>query len=410
MGKPLSPSPSPSVPPTKVLGKRRNTMNSRSITYEEEMALALEASRKETGENEEEEDERPVVIVGPRKRSKKSAPPSAPEPDSPLPAPKRSRSASVTSEFVQPVPDATAVPETLDVAEQPMPEPSDEELAPAAPAPMRGRRGVGPRKGARKFPTPSVIDEHDDVPSRTGGKGRQPNQHSSRRGGHVGKRGGGHHGGNETNKRLNNLANNKTVRPASPPPFLTTWHLPDHLAHLQSHLPSDIPEPINIRNGAKLETIQERGVKVKWPTKRMTIGDMNKRVRNMLEYVTREQMLHAERQTRVLALEDAITSGRYQPITPEPTDLMDVDPLPLVQDEDVKLSLSTPGEDSALPKQALPTSVVNATSPSNQTLDNPTVVWMKLSTEEMLTDLVSGLIAFQDRYRPRNRRHLAATA
>ncbi|KAG8761067.1 hypothetical protein FRC14_007848 [Serendipita sp. 396] len=406
MGKPLSPSPSPSVQPTKALGKRRNTMNSRATTYEEEIALALEVSRKEANENDDDEDERPATFIS-RKRAKKSAPASAPEPESPAPPPKRSRSASVTSEFAQPIPDATPVPETLDVPEQPMPEPSDEEAAPAPPAPTRGKGRGGLRKGTRKFPTPSVIDEHDDAPSRTGGRGRQPNQYTPRRGG-PGKRGGGHHGAHETSKRINNPPNNKAVRPASPPPFLTTWHLPDHLAHLQSHLPSEIPEPITIRNGPKSETIQERGVKVKWPTKRMTVGDMNKRVRNMLEYVTREQALHIERQTRVAALEDAISSGRYQPITPEPTDLMDVDALPLIQDEDVKLNISIAGEDPMNLKQTSLATLVNRSSLIH-TPDNPTIAWMKMSTEEMLADLVSGLIAFQDRYRPRNRRHLAAT-
>ncbi|KIM31458.1 hypothetical protein M408DRAFT_21492, partial [Serendipita vermifera MAFF 305830] len=67
MQKQLSSSPSPPAVTQKVLGKRRNTMNSRATTYEEEMAAAIQASKNEFPENED-EDEIPIVIVGPRKR------------------------------------------------------------------------------------------------------------------------------------------------------------------------------------------------------------------------------------------------------------------------------------------------------------------------------------------------------
>jgi hypothetical protein len=55
----------------KAMGKRRNTMNSRATTYEEEMALAIQASKRESGEQED-DDESPVIIVGPRKKRKRS--------------------------------------------------------------------------------------------------------------------------------------------------------------------------------------------------------------------------------------------------------------------------------------------------------------------------------------------------
>jgi hypothetical protein len=76
-----SPSPSPPAVNQKVLGKRRNTMNSRATTYEEEMAAAIQASKNELPENEDDEDI-PVVIVGPRKRRKRSLAASVPEPES----------------------------------------------------------------------------------------------------------------------------------------------------------------------------------------------------------------------------------------------------------------------------------------------------------------------------------------
>ncbi len=81
MQKQVSSSPSPPAVTQKILGKRRNTMNSRATTYEEEMAAAIHASKIDLPENEE-EDDIPIVIVGPRKRRKRSLAASVPEPES----------------------------------------------------------------------------------------------------------------------------------------------------------------------------------------------------------------------------------------------------------------------------------------------------------------------------------------
>lgn len=79
-------SPSPSSPTTmtmaKAPNKRRNTMNSRATVYEEEMALAIQQSRLEAGEDDEEEDEAlPTQMFPPRKRRKRSEVASVPEQD-----------------------------------------------------------------------------------------------------------------------------------------------------------------------------------------------------------------------------------------------------------------------------------------------------------------------------------------
>lgn len=70
----------------KAMGKRRNTMNSRATTYEEEMALAIQASKSVLTymevDDPDDEDEVPVVIVGPRKKRKRSEATNVPEPDS----------------------------------------------------------------------------------------------------------------------------------------------------------------------------------------------------------------------------------------------------------------------------------------------------------------------------------------
>ena len=56
----------------------------------------------------------------------------------------------------------TPNPETLEVPEQPVPEPSDEEAL-APPPPPRGKRGGAPRKNARKNATPSIMDDNEGM-------------------------------------------------------------------------------------------------------------------------------------------------------------------------------------------------------------------------------------------------------
>ena len=78
-------------------------------------------------------------------------------------------------------------------------------------------------------------------------------------------------------------------------------------------LPTDIPQPLEVRgcgtglNGKDtVEGTVERGVKVKWPSKRMSVGDMNKRVRALVEWVGREQAGALDRGRRREALEKAL--------------------------------------------------------------------------------------------------------
>ena len=80
-----------------------------------------------------------------------------------VPSAKLSRSASVTSQQPEPIEHATSNPETLEVPEQPVQEPSDEE-APPAPPPPRGKRGGAPRKNVRKNASPSVLDDAEGMP------------------------------------------------------------------------------------------------------------------------------------------------------------------------------------------------------------------------------------------------------
>ncbi|KAH8119147.1 hypothetical protein DFH11DRAFT_1502092 [Phellopilus nigrolimitatus] len=136
-------------------------------------------------------------------------------------------------------------------------------------------------------------------------------------------------------------------------PMFTSWNLPDYLAHLQSILPSDMPPPLQIRGATSFfredvragspgagsadnagagsgeiadtqsekmasalanatESLTERGVKVKWPAKRMSVADMNKRVRALVEWVGREQALALDRERRKAALETALRAHQQQ--------------------------------------------------------------------------------------------------
>jgi hypothetical protein len=77
--------------------------------------------------------------------------------------------------------------------------------------------------------------------------------------------------------------------------------LPDYLAHLEPTLPTKTPQPLQLRGSG-----EERGVRVRWPGKRMSVGDMNKRVRALVEWVGREQASASERYRRREALQAAL--------------------------------------------------------------------------------------------------------
>ncbi len=113
-------------------------------------------------------------------------------------------------------------------------------------------------------------------------------------------------------------------------PLFTSWNLPDYLAHLEHILPTDVPRPLEVRGSVldgtgreSQECNTERGVKVKWPSKRMSVGDMNKRVRSLVEWVGREQAVAMERTRRREALEKMLAQQRAA--TAGEGGIMDVD-------------------------------------------------------------------------------------
>jgi hypothetical protein len=109
--------------------------------------------------------------------------------------------------------------------------------------------------------------------------------------------------------------------------------LPDYLTHLSSELPTEVPQPVEVRifeasgEGTAAEAasnvaggediVLERGVKVKWPAKRTSVGDMNKRVRGIIDWVGREQAGASVRRRRREALQQAL-QAQLQPDEPGP--------------------------------------------------------------------------------------------
>jgi len=173
--------------------------------------------------------------------------------------------------------------------------------------------------------------------------------------------------------------------------LFTSWNLPDYLSHLEQMLPTDTPQPLEVRSGASAaaaaagpgsrgestERTVERGVKVKWPAKRMSVGDMNKRVRALVEWVGREQATGLDRGRRREALEKAL---REQTGVQEVSNLMDG-------------SVSMPIDRPPPSNQSTNFPLLNQTMPTNS-------IEISAQTMKMMEELMEELIGFQERFGP----------
>ena len=179
-------------------------------------------------------------------------------------------------------------------------------------------------------------------------------------------------------------------------PLFTSWNLPDYLAHLEPMLPTEVPRPLEVRrfegaaNGTD-PTTTERGVKVKWPSKRMSVVDMNKRVRALLEWVGREQAIAAERNRRREAVEAALkehhgvrvaaSEPREQPTS------RDVDGSP--NGHDVGTAADVPEEAPHPDAKELSNLALDGLGPESGQ-----------STMKQMEELMLDLINFQERFGP----------
>lgn len=161
----------------------------------------------------------------------------------------------------------------------------------------------------------------------------------------------------------------------------TSWNLPDYLSHLQPLLPAETPPPLEVRHGPDGDRSLERGVKVKWPGKRMSVVDMNKRVRALVEWVGREQASALDRSRRKEALEKAVKEERLQ----QNGMSMLNGHVPMMVDQQPHLNHSPEQQDAGSSSRA------SDVSQSTGSL-------------KLMEDLMQELIGFQERFGPgRNR-------
>lgn len=265
--------------------------------------------------------------------------------------------------------------------------------------------------------------------------------------------------------------------------MFTSWGLPDYLAHLQSILPNEVPPPLQIRGATSFfredvsttaapanvsegsdgtganastddtdpqnvaatqmaaamanatESMTERGVKVKWPAKRMSVADMNKRVRALVEWVGREQAIALDRERRKVALESALLANQQaqmqmpavaeaageSAVQSDPTEGLDsqdknesgigkstpiaVDGISLTEtliQEKTTASAAATGRSSATSD---PTNESAKDNPVVQAETKPILLFgsfasSRPSTTKMMEELMEELISFQERFGP----------
>ncbi|KAH7888663.1 hypothetical protein F5I97DRAFT_2003858 [Phlebopus sp. FC_14] len=387
--------------------KRRNTMNSRDAAFDESLKELIEATAAEAaaateglktsvngsvnGLVEAHDDD-----SGARKKRKRGEEDAAPK--------KRTRSASSASDC----PKAAEI-----VAREDLPPPPKRSSGSTAKSGnSRNRRGGGSRKVAANVDT-VISGEGDEVPAASkrlsqNNRGKvaptpkrpPPSSHTpgnvvqdqaSRRN-YTG-------GGTAAGSSIENSRayRNSHAFAVSQQPFFTSWNLPDYLAHLEHMLPTDIPRPLEVRGSGvgpggreSIERTMERGVRVKWPSKRMSVGDMNKRVRALVEWVGREQAGALDRGRRREALEKALRGAVPGRKSADPFARDDATGggsacgSSMIVDNTSQLPVDPPSRESVSVIVAV-SAVDSESSPS---------------TMKMMEELMEELITFQERFGP----------
>ncbi|KAK7053309.1 Histone deacetylase complex subunit [Paramarasmius palmivorus] len=406
----LSRSHSPSYS-TKQPSKRRNTMNSRVAAFDEDLKDLLDSSAAEAGTAPDmasttpnghppvplpETEESLETAPANRKKRKRA------DNDVTTSVKKRTRSMSTTSD------QAPAAP----IQQPPREETPNPAKPTPTPAPPNQKSTVKTKRGGRKSvaanqDTSALEGDGTPVPptKRQGNGGRSKAANGSRRPPHSSAQAGaGSHDPNSRRGQANgsgaqnqgsNSAESRAHRNThayvvSQQPLFTSWGLPDYLAHLENMLPSQIPQPLEVVSsitgrGESIERTTERGVKVKWPSKRMSVVDMNKRVRALVEWVGREQASASDRARRREALEKALKENSA-----------------LIRQSEVS---GGSGRDvDSMTMDLAPPAQSNATETPAFSSGSETVSLMN-DMEGLMTDLIS----FQERFGPgsktRERRH-----
>ncbi|KAM5534595.1 hypothetical protein V8D89_011799 [Ganoderma adspersum] len=293
---------------------------------------------------------------------------------------KRTRSASVTSD--RPPPSVLARDET----------PLSTAKGPAGPPPVstavrttnaRNKRGGGRKSQAQDLASVDGDEAVSAQPTRKANRAKANNssEHTTRRA--QANAGGGGAAGNSTSRAYHH----SHAYAVSQQPLFTSWNLPDYLAHLEAILPTDVPRPLEVRGSVldgnvreSQDRTTERGVKVKWPSKRMSVGDMNKRVRSLVEWVGREQAAAMERTRRKEALEKVLQAHR-RAVAAGDGALMDID-------ASTADGAAAPRENGLLTPSSAPLPATDAAGGGED------------STMKMMEELMEELIRFQERFGP----------
>ncbi|KAF8200778.1 hypothetical protein BJ912DRAFT_1122906 [Pholiota molesta] len=366
--------------------KRRNTMNSRDAAFDESLKEIIEATAAEAAAVQDTSvDDISIPVPDINDNGKKKRKRTEDESQK-----KRTRSASTASDGQR----GTAPP---------LEPPSTDKVA-LAPKSSGARNKRGGRKTATVEAAPAESEEvhqaddqaralvleaptHQTAPTFTVNIARR-NQSGT---------GTGQQGTSAADARA---YRNSHAYAVSQQTLFTSWNLPDYLSHLEQMLPTDVPQPLEVRAGApsgslstrgeSAERTMERGVKVKWPAKRMSVGDMNKRVRALVEWVGREQASALDRGRRREALEKSL---REQPdATPaEPTGSSEDVAAPA----DTDAAMLVDDNPLASEPQNLPT---KTTVESN--LMSESALEMSAQTMKMMEELMEELIGFQERFGP----------
>ncbi|KAF5354849.1 hypothetical protein D9756_005328 [Leucocoprinus leucothites] len=406
--------------------KRRNTMNSRDANFDESLKEIIEATAAEAAAAQETAAQQQQTLNGP-----KPDPEDEPEVGShnrkkrkriedDVSSKKRTRSASSASDQQPPsIPRLPSPPPKLNPPPHPRKSANNigkrpgRRAAPAAsaadvPAPLDGEESTQPASTT----TTTTTTKRQGANSRAKGPGtakRPPISHSNSHGNSNmshesgSRRGPSHNITGQGNSALESTRayRNSHAYAVSQQPLFTSWGLPDYLAHLEEMLPTNVPQPLEIQSGSGVtsgrgesaERTMERGVKVKWPSKRMSVGDMNKRVRALVEWVGREQANALDRERRREALEKALkqeseASGKEGGGAGDDA-AMAVDGS--LQNTGQSKPAAADSEQDSLPARAA--------SASTNTL------WKSddgksLSTMKMMEELMEELIGFQERFGP----------
>lgn len=182
-----------------------------------------------------------------------------------------------------------------DAAEEPAPEPASAELA--------KRRRTQEERGAAPPTEPehaerkerAATDAHEELPS----KSKHANQYTYRQ----------KEASLRREARRTRDAGSRAGSPNPDPPSKGgSGALPEHLHHLAYLLPPFAGEEVeqraapvgaNLPAPVALTTTIDAATKIRYPQRRMTLGEMRKRVRNIGEYVTRIQVDAVERTKRM---------------------------------------------------------------------------------------------------------------